>query len=577
MLSRFVRIQLWIFTIIGTIGVIAMVLFYIQAPTLLGIGRMTVKLELPATGGLYRFSNVTYRGVQIGKVTSVGLTPTGAEATLSLSTSPKVPADLTAKVLSVSAVGEQYVDLQPNTDSPPYLQDGSKIGAQHTTIPQPVGPMLDQVSALVNSIPKTKLGQLLDESFQGFNGSGYDLGSLFDSTSTVSRDASGVVDRTRTLTEDTGPLLDSQARTTDSIRTWAHSLAGISDVLANDDSRFRTLLQNGPEAANEASRLLEQIKPTLPVLLANLTTIGQIGVTYHASLEQLLVLLPDSVAVEQAAAPPNHPEGTAQGDFALTIDDPPICTVGFIPQNLWRSPDDTSDIDTPDGLYCKLPQDSPLSVRGARNYPCMGHPGKRAPTVEICNSDQPFMPLAMRQHVLGPSPIDPNLIAQGIPLDDRVTVNDRIFGPIEGTPLPPGAVPRGTPPGPRGAYGPPGPGYAAPPLPSSGIPLAPMSPMSADLASIAPLDVPSPGQLPAPPATPAPPPPPDPAPPDQVNGVQPQAAPSSFGAKISGPSVAIARYDPRTGRYVGSDGKLYQQSDLATSKAPKTWQAMLPT
>jgi phospholipid/cholesterol/gamma-HCH transport system substrate-binding protein len=569
MLSRFVRIQLTIFTIVGIIGVIAMVLFYIQAPTLLGIGRMTVTLELPATGGLYRFSNVTYRGVQIGKVTSVGLTPTGAKAIMSLGTSPKIPADLKAEVRSVSAVGEQYVDLRPRTDSPPYLHDGSVIAVRDTTIPQAVGPMLDQVSALVNSIPKTKLGQLLDESFQGFNGSGYDLGSLFDSSATVSRDANGVVDRTRTLTEDTGPLLDSQARTTDSIRTWARSLAGISDVLVNDDSRVRILLQNGPEAANEASRLLEQVKPTLPVLLANLTTIGQIGVTYHASLEQLLVLLPDSVAIEQAATPGNDPDGLAKGDFALTIDDPPICTVGFMPPSQWRSPDDTSDIDTPDGLYCKLPQDSPLSVRGARNYPCMGHPGKRAPTVEICNSDKPYMPLAMRQHVLGPSPLDPNLLSQGIPPDDRVTVNDRIFGPIEGTPLPPGAVPRGTPPGPRGAYGPPGPGYAAPPLPSSGPPLAPMSPMSADLAPIAPLDVPSPGQLPSPPAAPAP--------PDQVNGVQPQAAPSSFGAKISGPSVATAKYDPRTGRYVGPDGKLYQQSDLATSKAPKTWQDMLPT
>jgi phospholipid/cholesterol/gamma-HCH transport system substrate-binding protein len=579
MLSRFVRIQLAIFTIVGIIGVIAMVLFYIQAPTLLGIGRMTVTLELPATGGLYRFSNVTYRGVQIGKVTSVGLTPTGAKATLSLSTSPKVPADLIAEVRSVSAVGEQYVDLRPRTDSPPYLHNGSVIAVRDTTIPQAVGPMLDQVSALVNSIPKTKLGQLLDESFQGFNGSGYDLGSLFDSSAIVSRDANGVVDRTRTLTEDTGPLFDSQARTTDSIRTWARSLAGISDVLVNDDSRFRTLLQNGPEAANEASRLLEQVKPTLPVLLANLTTIGQIGVTYHPSLEQLLVLLPDSVAIEQAAQPSDDPDGLAKGDFALTIDDPPICTVGFMPPSQWRSPDDTSDIDTPDGLYCKLPQDSPLSVRGARNYPCMGHPGKRAPTVEICNSDKPFMPLAMRQHVLGPSPIDPNLLSQGVPPDDRVTVNDRIFGPIEGTPLPPGAVPRGTPPGPRGAYGPPGPGYAAPPLPSSGPPLAPMSPMSADLAPIAPLDVPSPGELPSPPAAPAPPPPPDPAPPDTASGGGPQAAPSSFGggAKKRVPSVAIARYDPRTGRYVGSDGKLYQQSDLATSKAPKTWQDMLPT
>jgi phospholipid/cholesterol/gamma-HCH transport system substrate-binding protein len=572
MLSRFVRIQLAIFAIVGTIGVIAMVLFYIQVPTLLGIGRMTVNLELPATGGLYRFSNVTYRGVQVGKVTAVALTSNGAKATLSLGTSPKIPANLEAKVLSVSAVGEQYVDLQPRTDSAPYLHNGSVIAMRDTTIPQAVGPMLDQLSALVRSLPKNKIGQLLDESFQAFNGAGYDFGSLADSASRISADANSVADRTRTLIEDSGPLLDAQAQTTDSIRTWAHSLAGISDVLTTDDSKVRTILETGPGALDEASRLFEQIKPTLPVLLANLTTIGQIGVTYHPSLEQILVLLPASVAYEQTAADTNWPDGWSRGDFALTIDDPPICTVGYLPPSQWRSPSDTSDIDTPDGMYCKLPQDSPLAVRGARNYPCMGHPGKRAPTVEICNSDKPYMPLAMRQHVLGPSPIDPNLLSQGIPPDDRVTADQRIFGPVEGTPLPLGAVPRGTPAGPRGANPPPGTlGAAAPPAPSS----ANMSTQAADFPPIAPLDVPA--QPVPPPAVHLPPAPP--RPPAVIDGGRPQAAPSSFETKRSRPmpSVAVAQYDPRTGRYLTPDGKLYQQSDLANSTAPKKWQDLLPT
>jgi phospholipid/cholesterol/gamma-HCH transport system substrate-binding protein len=575
MLTRFVRIQLAIFAIVGIVGIIAMVLFYIQLPTLLGIGRMTVTLELPATGGLYRFSNVTYRGVQVGKVTGVALSSNGAKATLSLGSSPKIPANLQANVLSVSAVGEQYVDLRPRTDSGPYLHNGSVISRNDATIPQAVGPMLDQVNALIKSLPKNKIAQLLNESFQAFNGAGYDLGSLSDATSRISADANSVVERTRTLTEDTGPLLDSQAKTADSVRAWARSLAGISDVVATDDSRLRTLLQNGPGAADEASRLFEQIKPTLPVLLANLTTIGQIGVTYHPSLEQLLVLLPPAVAITSTAGPRNQPEGWAKGDFSFTVDDPPICTVGFLPPNMWRSPNDTSDIDTPDGLYCKLPQDSPLSVRGARNYPCMDKPGKRAPTVEICKSDKPFMPIAMRQHVLGPYPLDPNLLSQGIPPDDRVTADHRIFGPIEGTPLPPGAIPRGTPPGPRGANPPPGTlGAAAPPPQSS----ASMSTQAKDFPPIAPLDVPAQGELPPlPPAVP--PMPAGPPPPDSVNGAPPQAHPSSFGDKLSRPvpSVAVAPYDPRTGGYVAPDGKLYQQSDLATRSAPKKWQDLFPT
>jgi phospholipid/cholesterol/gamma-HCH transport system substrate-binding protein len=581
MLSRFVRIQLAIFAIVGTIGVIAMVLVYMQVPTLLGIGRMTVTLELPATGGLYRFSNVTYRGVQVGKVTAVALTENGANATLSLSSSAKIPSNLQAKVLSVSAVGEQYVDLQPRTDSAPYLHNGSVIAVRDTTIPQAVGPMLDQVGALIKSLPKNKISQLLDESFQAFNGAGYDFASLADSGSRIAHDANAISDHTRQLIEDSQPLLDAQAQTTDSIRTWSRSLAGISDVLTNDDAKVRTILENGPGALDEASRLFQQIKPTLPLLLANLTTIGQIGVTYHPSLEQLLVLLPASVAYEQTAQGSNWPDGWARGDFALTVDDPPICRVGFLPASQWRSPSDLSDIDTPDGMYCKLPQDSPLAVRGARNYPCMGHPGKRAPTVEICNSPRPYMPLAMRQHVLGPTPFDPNLVKQGIPIDDRVTADKNIFGPLAGTPLPPGAVPRGTPPGPRGATAPPGTkGAAVAPVPSS----AAMSTQAKDFPPIAPLDVPAPGQLPPPPAAPAPPvAAPSPAPPvvapPPAGAAQPQAHPSSFGSNGSRPvpSIAVEQYDPHTGRYVGPDGKLYQQSDLVAKAAPKKWQDLFPT
>jgi len=571
MLTRFIKVQLTIFTIVGTIAVLAMIFNYMRAPSLLGVGRMTVTLKLPAAGGLYRFSNVTYRGVLVGEVTALKLTPSDAEATLSLGSSLKIPANLQVEVRSVSAVGEQYVDLRPRTDSPPYLHDGSVIAMRDTTIPQPVGPMLDRVSALINSIPKDKLNALLDESFKGFNGAGYDLGSLIDSGATISGDLKPVADRTRTLIEDTGPLLDSQAETTDAIRTWARSLAGISQVLVTDDSQVRTLLQNGPEAANEASRLLEQVKPTLPVLLANLTTIGQVGVVYHASLEQLLVLLPPSVSSTQSYSNTSNPPGLPLGEFALSLEDPPACTVGFLPPSSWRSPAATTTIDTPDGLYCKLPQDSPLTVRGARNYPCMGHPGKRAPTVQICDSDKPYEPLTMKQHVFGPYPLDPNLISQGIPPDDRVTSNDRIFGPMEGTPLPPGAVPQGTPPGPRGSYGPPGPGYAAPPLPSEATP--PTAPPPSP-------GTPAPAGAGVPPSltgaeNPAPPAPPDAAPPP--GGEAPQAAPSAFATNGSTPgaSVAVAQYDPRTGQYLGPDGQTYRQTNLATSAAPKTWQDLL--
>jgi len=437
MLTRFVRNQLIIFTIASVVGIALMLFNYIQVPTLVGIGRITVQLELPGTGGLYRFSNVTYRGVQVGKVLEVRPLRDGALATLSLATSPKIPADTKAAVRSVSAVGEQYVDLLPDDTDGPYLQDGSVIPRERTLVPQAVGPMLDQVSALVDSIPREKIGELLDDSYQGLNGTAYDLGSLLDSAATIVGDGNAVADRTRTLIADSRPLLDGQAQTADAIRTWARSVAGITGQLEADDAQVRTLLEVGPGAADEGARLLNDVKATLPVLLANLTAVGAVGVTYHPALEQLLVLFPPYVAATQTVGVArNNPTGMSMGDFTMVMNDPPACTVGFLPPSMWRSPDDETIVDTPDGLYCKLPQDSPIGVRGARNYPCLTNPGKRAPTVELCRSDQPFEPLAMRQHAVGPYPIDPNLIAQGVPPDDRIDFEDRIYAPVEGTPLP---------------------------------------------------------------------------------------------------------------------------------------------
>ncbi|UXA09728.1 MCE family protein [Mycobacterium sp. SMC-8] len=437
MLTRFVRTQLIIFSIASLVGLGAMVFVYLQAPMLLGIGRIAVTLHLPATGGLYEFSNVTYRGIEVGKVTAIRPTGDGATVTMSLKSAPKIPADLKANVRSVSAVGEQYVDLEPRTDGGPYLEDGSVITADRSSIPQAVGPMLDQMSDLVDSIPTGTLSGLLDESFKALNGTGYELGALFDSSARLAADANATGDQVRTVIDDSRPLLDGQAEKADAITTWARSLAGISRQIADDDPQVRTLLRTGPAAADEASRLLTEVKPTLPVLLANLTSVGQVGVAYHPSLEQLLVLLPPYLAATQSyGSSLNNPTGMALSEFSLTLGDPPACAVGFLPPSSRRSPADLSDVDTPDGLYCKLPQDSPIGVRGTRNFPCMEQPGKRAPTVEICESDKPFEPLAMRQHVLGPYPIDPALIAQGVPPDDRVTFNDQIFGPLEGTPMP---------------------------------------------------------------------------------------------------------------------------------------------
>ncbi len=394
---------------------------------------------------------------------------------------------------------------------------------------------------------------------------------MFDSGSTLSEQLNSVSDESRGLIDDSGPLLDSQAETADSIRTWARSLEGVTAQLAQNDPQIRALLERGPGFAQEVSGLLNQIKPTLPVLLANLTTLGQILVTYNPSLEQLLVVFPNALSAQQSfGLGKNNPTGLAISDFSLTISDPVPCTVGFLPPSQWRSPADTTVIDTPDDLYCKLPQDSPIGVRGARNYPCMGHPGKRAPTVELCNDPEGFKPTALRNHSTGPYPFDPNIIAQGFDVDDRVDFQDRIYAPLEGTPLPPGAVPSGTPPGvPNPLYAPITPG--APPHHHHHHPpcrcLRRLRGTRSTVCRFRPLNRRPPWHLSpgAPPATEVP------------HGGGVPAAPSAFrGNESDGPSVAAVPYDPNTGQFVTPDGQVQTLTNVAAGHAPKSWKDLLP-
>jgi phospholipid/cholesterol/gamma-HCH transport system substrate-binding protein len=46
-------------------------------------------------------------------------------------------------------------------------------------------------------------------------------------------------------------------------------------------------------------------------------------------------------------------------------------------------------------------------------------------------------------------------------------------------------------------------------------------------------------------------------------------------AAVVPPPLAVAEYDPATGTYVGPDGKVYTQSNLAQNPEDQTWQSML--
>ncbi|MGW0161698.1 MCE family protein [Mycobacterium sp. NPDC003323] len=414
-LNRQARIQLAIFSVLALVALAAMSVNYMKLPAkLFGIGHYTVSLKLPVTGGLYETGNVTYRGTEIGRVQSVRLDESGVVAELMLRSDIPVPSDLRAEVHSQSAIGEQYVELLPRDGTAPPLKNGDVIAERDAVVPEDINNVLDAVVTGLRAVPRENLRTVVDESFTAVGGLGSELAKIVDGGIDLSIDARENLDPMLSLIDNVKPVLDSQTETSAAITNWADQVATVTRDLAEHDGDLAGVIEQGGPALEEARQLVQRLQPTLPVLMANLVSVGQVGLAYHDNIEQILVLLPQLMAINQGsfAANANTKQDYAGAylSFNLNLNLPPPCTTGYLPAQQMRA---ASEQDFPDrapgDLYCRVPQDSPFNVRGARNTPCATVPGKRAATVKECESDEPYVPLNNGFNWKG----DPNATATG--------------------------------------------------------------------------------------------------------------------------------------------------------------------
>lgn len=478
-MTRRIWIQITIFVVVSLAAFTVMAFGFLRLPSLaFGIDRYKVTVELPEAGGLYQRSNVTYRGTEVGQVDEVRLTGTGVEAVLSLDSDIKIPSDLEAEVHSQSAIGEQYVALLPRNATSAPLRNGDVIRRDDTTVPPDINELLNATNRGLEAIPGDNLKTAVDEAYIALGGLGPELSRFIKGGSSLAIDSRANLDELVNLTDNVAPILETQVDTSDEIGAWAAHLAEVTTQLKTNDNAVRGVLQNTAPTADELRQLFDRLKPTLPIVLANLVSTGEVALAYQPNLEYLLALLPNGTAAIQGVGVANR--NTKQDykgaflSFNLNLNLPPPCVTGFLPAQQQRVAGLIDYPDAPPGnTYCRIPQDSTLNVRGARNIPCVTKPGKRAPTAAMCESDEVYVPLNDGFSWKG----DPNATLSG-----------------QTVPQPPPGTP----------------GSTAPALP-----------------------------------------PPAPLP------------------------VAAAEYDPATGTYVGPDGKVYTQSNLARDGGAHTWQDML--
>ncbi|GAB3765847.1 phospholipid/cholesterol/gamma-HCH transport system substrate-binding protein [Nocardioides ginsengisegetis] len=361
-MTRGVRIRIAAFLVLSAVGIVYVTASYLGfVDKVLGRG-LSVHATLPTSGGLFEGSEVTYRGVKIGKISAMHTTRDGVRLDLALHDGTRLPLDSPMYVHNLSAVGEQYLDFEPPDDEGPYAANGDTLAGSQDSLPVDEADLLVELDQFVGSVDKKNLQVTVKELGDMFRDTGGPLQKLIDNGGKFVDEAAAHEDETISLLDHGLTVLRTQRDEGENIKAFSRDLRLITDSLRRSDGDLRTVLQGTPGTAREIDALLKDLGPTLPVLLGNAVSINTVVVSHLAGIEQLLVTFPRTISSGFTGTPPDG-YGRVNLQFSNKVQP---CTDGYKPKSQWRRGDQLSD----SPIYpaqCNSP--APYNMRGGKYAP----------------------------------------------------------------------------------------------------------------------------------------------------------------------------------------------------------------
>jgi len=294
-LTRGVHVKLGLFALVALLGTSYLGASYVGFTPFTDGYRVTV--SLPEAGGLFVNSEVTYRGVQVGEVTSMRATDGGVEVTAEIEPgAPDIPADSTARVRNRSAIGEQYLDLEGG-DTGEVLADGDRLGAGPEALPEDLSEVLRAGRDLVASVPSGSLNAVIDEGYQISEGASQDFGRLVETSMDFQKAADDNFLVTASLIRNADRVLATQEDSSTAIRSYSRDLALFAGTLADSDADLRTLITATPGASAQVSLLVRDVGAPLSNLMDNLVSTATVLGANAAGVRDSLIRLPEAVSI----------------------------------------------------------------------------------------------------------------------------------------------------------------------------------------------------------------------------------------------------------------------------------------
>ncbi|WP_300682081.1 MlaD family protein [Nocardioides sp.] len=324
MLTFATKAKVMAFVVIAVATITFLAIHYVGLDRFLGGYRFTV--DMPEAGGLFTNSEVTYRGVPIGRVESLTATADGAHAVVRIKRgAPVMPASVTARVVDRSAIGEQYLDLRGDSTAGEHLGEGDHITMTAADLPPAMDTLLRSSRDFVASVPSDALNTVIDETYEFTRGNGANLARLVNTSAEFARTADRNFLVTASLIDNSGKVLATQKDVSSSFQSFSKSIDEVAHAFKDEDADWRRLIESTPATATELSKFFTTVGQPLGQLMTNLVSTATVFGTNAAGVKETMIMLPEGLSITYAVL---TSKGMLSG-IEPTFFTPLPCTQGY--------------------------------------------------------------------------------------------------------------------------------------------------------------------------------------------------------------------------------------------------------
>lgn len=320
-----------------------------------------VRVELAGSGGLLEGVDVAIRGVKVGRVDSLEITPDGVDAVVSLKETAQIPVSSEARVSGLSAAGEQYIDFEPASADGPYLSGGSVVPLTQTSIPVPLFQLLSDADGILAQTDPKKL-KIIEKELSLSKEGPQKLTDIVDGGTFLLSTLDSVLPETVSVLKTSRIVLTMLTDVNSGIGGLSGNISELMTGVNRMDGGYRKFVDQAPGLMSALDNLFEDNSDTMVGLLGNLASVSQL----------LYVRVPALNAIF-----PNF-RGSALEAISSTFYDHGVwATADIYPRYTCdygtpRRPSSSADYPEPFLYsYCR-DTDPQVLVRGARNAPRPG-------------------------------------------------------------------------------------------------------------------------------------------------------------------------------------------------------------